>query len=272
MCPDMRGVRSCSNIATNGSLGVLRDPQRLARFFAVATALTSAETLEDVLKRTVHAARSLAHGDGATLTVTDGDSAETGRIFCVGYGGGRESASLERPILVCGRPYAGLRVTTSRTCFEQPDEELIDLLCTIAIENVSLRNREDILRQVRALVGDGAGGVAAPVREVGDIRVDLTGHEVFVAGERIHLTPSEFRVLELLTEESGRVYTRSEVLSRLWESEERGTSRVADAHVARLRRKIEPDPLNPQRLLTVRGVGYKLVPAGGPARVLDITA
>lgn len=72
------------------------------------------------------------------------------------------------------------------------------------------------------------------------------------------LTPTEFRLLALLASEPERVFTRDEVMHHLWESEFIGERRNVDVHVRNLRRKIEPDPATPQRLITVRGVGYRL--------------
>jgi DNA-binding response OmpR family regulator len=71
-------------------------------------------------------------------------------------------------------------------------------------------------------------------------------------------TLSELKLLALLSEEPGRVYSRRELMRHLWDSEFTGDERACDVHMANLRRKIEQDPDNPTRILTVRGVGYKL--------------
>ena len=98
------------------------------------------------------------------------------------------------------------------------------------------------------------------VLRVGEIRLDLLRHEVDVDGRRIVMTPTEFKLLALLATEPERPFTRREVMQHLWSSEHVGDMRACDTHVVQLRRKIEPDPRRPRRLLTVRGVGYKLVP------------
>jgi two-component system response regulator RegX3 len=98
-----------------------------------------------------------------------------------------------------------------------------------------------------------------PVVRVGGIEMDLVRHRARVDGETVDLTPSEFRVLELLARHPERVFTRRELMQALWESEFVGGQRACDAHMVNLRRKLEEDPANPRRLLTVRGVGYKLV-------------
>ena len=98
------------------------------------------------------------------------------------------------------------------------------------------------------------------VLQVGDVRIDFARHQVTVAGEQVHLTRSELRLLTLLAGESERVFTRREIMEHLWQSPYVGDERACDIHVSNLRRKLEPDPRNPERLITVRGVGYSLVP------------
>jgi two-component system response regulator RegX3 len=112
-----------------------------------------------------------------------------------------------------------------------------------------------ILRR-RELDRVAAGGI----QQVGDIRIDLARHQVMMAGEPVHLTRSEFRLLTLLAAESERVFTRHEIMEHLWQSAYVGDERACDIHISNLRRKIEDDPRSPERLVTVRGVGYSLVP------------
>ncbi len=97
-----------------------------------------------------------------------------------------------------------------------------------------------------------------PVRRIGDIEIDLARHRVRVADEAAALTPSEFTVLALLAQEPGRVFTRREIMRHLWQSDHVGDERVCDAHISNLRHKIEHDPTSPERIVTVRGVGYAL--------------
>ena len=101
------------------------------------------------------------------------------------------------------------------------------------------------------------GSSGALVR-VGGIELDHRRHEARVDGEPVRLTASEFKVLALLAEEPERVYTRREIMQRLWQSEYVGDHRACDIHISNIRRKIEADPALPTRLVTVRGVGYKL--------------
>jgi two-component system response regulator RegX3 len=100
----------------------------------------------------------------------------------------------------------------------------------------------------------------AQVRRVGALELDFRRHEVRVEGRRVELTPMEFKLLALLSEEPERAYGRRELVRHLWDSDFAGDERACDAHVVNMRRKLERDPARPERLVTVRGVGYKLVP------------
>jgi DNA-binding response OmpR family regulator len=93
---------------------------------------------------------------------------------------------------------------------------------------------------------------------VGTLSVDALRHEASVDGRPLHLTPSEFRLLSLLAGEPERVFSRREIMKHLWSSDFVGDERACDIHVSNLRRKLERDPSHPERLVTVRGVGYRL--------------
>jgi two-component system response regulator RegX3 len=99
------------------------------------------------------------------------------------------------------------------------------------------------------------------VQRVGGLELDIPHHAATVDGRPLQLTRSEFRLVTLLASEVGRVFTRDELVRHLWESDFLGDRRAIDVHVSNLRRKLEADPRNPRRLLTVRGVGYRLVAA-----------
>jgi two-component system response regulator RegX3 len=96
------------------------------------------------------------------------------------------------------------------------------------------------------------------IRKVGDLEIDPIRHEVIVAGRTITLTASEFKLLARLAEHPDRVFTRRELMQHLWDSDYVGDERACDSHMANLRKKVERDPARPERLLSVRGVGYKL--------------
>ena len=122
----------------------------------------------------------------------------------------------------------------------------------------------ELLSRVRAILRrrelDRANG-GSTVRNLGGLQIDLSRHEVRVDGERVHLTLSEFKVLALLAEQPDEVVSRKELMQHLWASEHVGDEHACEVHISNLRRKIERDPTQPQRLVTVRGMGYKLVPA-----------
>jgi two-component system, OmpR family, response regulator RegX3 len=100
---------------------------------------------------------------------------------------------------------------------------------------------------------------AHPVRDVGGLRLDLERYEATIDGAPVQLTRSELKLLALLSADPGRVFSRREIMQHLWDSDYIGDARAADLHVSNIRRKIEHDPDEPERLLTVRGAGYKLV-------------
>jgi two-component system, OmpR family, response regulator RegX3 len=100
---------------------------------------------------------------------------------------------------------------------------------------------------------------AGPVQTVGGIRIDLARHRVDVDGRQIRLTPSEFKLLTFLAAEPDRVLSRTQIMEHLWETNYVGDPRACDVHISNLRRKIERDPAHPERIVTVREVGYKLV-------------
>jgi two-component system response regulator RegX3 len=93
---------------------------------------------------------------------------------------------------------------------------------------------------------------------VGTLRIDLVRHLVLLGGQPVQLTPSEFKLLALLASEPSRVFSRREIMQHLWDSSYVGDERACDIHFSNLRRKLEADPSQPQRFVTVRGAGYKL--------------
>jgi DNA-binding response OmpR family regulator len=100
--------------------------------------------------------------------------------------------------------------------------------------------------------------VRGGILHVGSLELDPRRHEARVDGEPKRLTPSEFKLLLLLAEEPERVFSRREIMQHLWDSEYVGDQRACDIHISNLRQKLERDPSNPERIVTVRGIGYKL--------------
>ena len=96
---------------------------------------------------------------------------------------------------------------------------------------------------------------------VGGLEIDLALGRVVVDERTVYLTGSQFKLLTLLAEEPGRIVTRREIVQRLWESDRVADDHLCDVHVSNLRHKIERDPTRPERIVTVRGTGYKLLSA-----------
>jgi two-component system response regulator RegX3 len=119
----------------------------------------------------------------------------------------------------------------------------------------------ELVSRIRAVLRRGElerSAAGASIR-AGDVEIDLAAHRVTVAGRDVRLTPSEFKVLTMLAAQPNRVFSRWQIMEHLWDALYVGTARAADVHVSNLRRKIEDDPANPERVVTVREAGYKLV-------------
>ncbi len=95
---------------------------------------------------------------------------------------------------------------------------------------------------------------------VGDLTIDPTAHTVTVGGRPVDLPPREFDLLYALALEAGHVISTDDLLARVWGAEYQGESQVVYVHIRWLREKLEEDPHQPRRIITVRGVGYKLEP------------
>ncbi|MEV0585051.1 response regulator transcription factor [Nonomuraea sp. NPDC050310] len=120
----------------------------------------------------------------------------------------------------------------------------------------------ELMARVRTLLRrTGKARESGRLLRAGDLVVDPVRHTVTAAGTPVDCTLAEFRIIETLAAEPERVFTRKQLLERIHGFDGYVTERTVDAHVMNLRRKIEPDPRRPVRLLTVYGVGYKLIQA-----------
>jgi len=117
----------------------------------------------------------------------------------------------------------------------------------------------ELMARVRALLRRAEPGAdeTPDVVESGDLRVDLTRREVQRGGSPLHLKPKELDLLVFFMRRRGRAISREEVLNQVWGYEFADDTRTVDVHVRWLRQKIEPDPAQPSRLITMRGVGYR---------------
>ncbi len=98
--------------------------------------------------------------------------------------------------------------------------------------------------------------VDAPA-EASGVRVDRVRHEVHVDGRLVDLPPKEFELLACLVESAGRVLTRYQLIDDVWGSDYVGDTKTLDVHIRRLRTRVEDDPHAPERIQTVRGIGYR---------------
>ena len=125
------------------------------------------------------------------------------------------------------------------------------------------RIRELVARMRAALrrsPRDSTGEIALPSTEtivVGDVSLDPEEHVVTIGGEIVSMPLKQFDVLRLLLTNAGRVLTREMLIDRVWGSDYVGDTKTLDVHIKRLRSKIEVDPSSPERIVTIRGLGYK---------------
>lgn len=128
-------------------------------------------------------------------------------------------------------------------------------LCGLALDRLRLSAERSRARRRRH-----APETAGTHVRVGDMDIDLVGHNVSIEGRAATLTTSEMRLLTFLAEQPGRARSRREILRHLWHTEHVGDERACDVHISNLRRKIEREPSRPERLVTLRGYGYALMP------------
>ena len=119
----------------------------------------------------------------------------------------------------------------------------------------------ELVARVRAVLrrthGNGGGERRPGLLRAGELELDLNGHSASLAGRPVHLTRSEFNLLAVLAQNPGQVFSREQLLDRLHGIVYEGFDRSVDSHIKNLRRKIERDPLAPEYILTVYGIGYK---------------
>ncbi|MET0161663.1 MAG: response regulator [Microbacteriaceae bacterium] len=121
---------------------------------------------------------------------------------------------------------------------------------------------DELLARLRALTRRVPGQDAEPVVTFGEVTVDLAARSAERAGERVRLTPTEWKVLELLLRNPGRLVTRQTLLTEIWGSEHVADTGYLRLYLAQLRRKLEVDPAQPRHLLTESGMGYRFAPEG----------
>jgi DNA-binding response OmpR family regulator len=125
-----------------------------------------------------------------------------------------------------------------------------------------------LLARIKAVLrrSERAAPTAADERlEAGDLVVEPQAHVASLAGVRLDLAPREFALLHALALRAGQIVSVNDLLAQVWGAEYQGEPQVVYVHIRWLRQKIEADPNHPRRIVTVRGVGYKLEPQAGQA-------
>ena len=121
----------------------------------------------------------------------------------------------------------------------------------------------ELLARIRAMLRRADMSIPQPAGEqkhlkIGDLEIDIGRHQVFCRSVPLDLTPKEYDLLVFLTRNKGLVFSREQLLDKVWGYDYAGDTRTVDVHIRWLRQKIETDPAHPENLLTVRGAGYKL--------------
>ena len=123
-----------------------------------------------------------------------------------------------------------------------------------------VKARLRLVRLIREEMAESSAGAPGPANQVinfGNLSIDLARREIRLNGAIVPAKPKEFDLLVFLAQHPGQVLTREVVLEKVWGWDYIGDSRTVDVHVRWLREKIEPDPADPRRILTVRGSGYR---------------
>jgi two-component system response regulator MtrA len=142
------------------------------------------------------------------------------------------------------------------TAKSEPDDVVLGLDAGADDYIIKPPRSPELIARVRACLRRVEPAQTALVR-IGDLCIDVQGHQVSRDGVAIALTPLEFDLLNTLARSPARVFTRDELLETVWGYRHTADTRLVNVHVQRLRAKIERDPEQPEILLTVRGIGYK---------------
>jgi two-component system, OmpR family, KDP operon response regulator KdpE len=118
---------------------------------------------------------------------------------------------------------------------------------------------EELVARLNAVLRRATVPMEEPSIVAGEFQIDLAAHTVTVAGEAVHLTPTEFSLLRTLVRNRGRLMTHAMLLREVWGPVYDEDTPLLRTHVANLRRKIEPDPSIPRYVMTDPGIGYRFI-------------
>ncbi len=116
----------------------------------------------------------------------------------------------------------------------------------------------ELMARIRVVLRRSNKPVDEPVFELDDLKVDLPRRLVFLHGQEVDLTPTEYDILRILVQHAGRVLTHRQILREVWGAPYETETHLLRVNVSNLRRKIEPDPNQPRFVITEPGVGYRL--------------
>lgn len=139
-------------------------------------------------------------------------------------------------------------------CLQDYERNIDLVVCSQSARELMARVRAILRRQERR-------AQVTSHYTAGVLRMDLDRHEVSVAGRAVELTPKEFQILRQFMEAPGRVFSRQEMLNRVWGEGYALEEHALDVHIHSLRHKVEVDPAHPRFIVTIRGIGYKLRPS-----------
>ena len=117
----------------------------------------------------------------------------------------------------------------------------------------------ELMARIRVILRRSARPVDEPVFEMDDLKVDLPRRLVFLRGQEVDLTPTEYDIMRVLVQHAGRVLTHRQILREVWGVPYETETHLLRVNVSNLRRKIEPDPNQPRYVITEPGVGYRLM-------------
>lgn len=119
----------------------------------------------------------------------------------------------------------------------------------------------ELIARIKAVLRRADGGAAASnhALSIGNLTVDFTSYNATVDGEPVSMTHKEFEILKYLSEHQNQTVSRDQLLNEVWGYEDFPTTRTVDNFILKLRKRVEADPAHPKHILTVHGIGYKLL-------------